>query len=220
MSATSGDKPMTELSNESGYLLRPVNKIKAMDENLPGLGAQRTVVQWAFNPDTEVGDIKRFNINNGYAVVQLTEKYKEGTMTVEDASATVLPILRKKKKAEMIKEANQGKTMEAIASDNNSTISTASALTVKSPTIPGAGREPMVVGTAFSMEQGANSGLISGETGVFMIQLTNKAEAPKLDNYITYARSLQTNNANRVNVDVFNALKDKAEIEDNRASFY
>ncbi|WP_373072677.1 peptidylprolyl isomerase [Zeaxanthinibacter enoshimensis] len=220
MAATSGDKPLTELSNESGYLLRPVNKIKAMDENLPGLGAQRTIVQWAFNPDTEVGDIKRFNINNGYAVVQLTEKYKEGTMSVEDASATVLPILRKKKKAEMIKNANQGKTMEAIASANNSTISTASALTVKSPTIPGAGREPMVVGTAFSMKQGETSGLIAGETGVFMIEVTNRTEAPKLDNYITYARSLQANNANRINVDVYNALKEKAEIEDNRASFY
>ncbi len=74
-----------------------------MDENLPGLGAQRRIVQWAFAEDTKLGDIKRFDINNGYAVVQLTATYKKGLMDVEDASVTVLPILRKKKKAEKIK---------------------------------------------------------------------------------------------------------------------
>jgi peptidyl-prolyl cis-trans isomerase D len=220
MAATSSDKPFTELAKESKFVVRPVNKIKPMDEVLPGLGAQRAVVQWAFNEDTELGDIKRFSINNGYAVVQLTATYREGLMSVEDASATVLPILRKEKKAERIIAANKGKTIEEFASSNNLSAITASALTVKTPTIPGAGREPLVVGTAFSMETGKTSDLIKGETGVFMIQLKNKENAPKLENYITYATNLQASNATRVSTEVYNALKEKAEIEDNRATFY
>jgi peptidyl-prolyl cis-trans isomerase D len=220
MAATSSDKPFTELAKESKFVVRPVNKIKPMDEVLPGLGAQRAVVQWAFNEDTELGDIKRFSINNGYAVVQLTATYREGLMSVEDASATVLPILRKEKKAERIIATNQGKTIEEFASSNNLSAITASALTVKTPTIPGAGREPLVVGTAFSMETGKTSDLIKGETGVFMIQLKNKENAPKLENYITYATNLQASNATRVSTEVYNALKEKAEIEDNRATFY
>ena len=39
---------------------------KEMEENLPGLGSQRSIVQWVFNEDTSVGDIRRFNVNNGY----------------------------------------------------------------------------------------------------------------------------------------------------------
>jgi len=74
MASISGDKAFTDLANESSYTVRPVNKIKALDENLPGLSRQRSIVQWAFNDETETGDIKRFNINNGYAVVQLTAK--------------------------------------------------------------------------------------------------------------------------------------------------
>ena len=54
-------------------------------------------MQWAFNDDTSVGDIRRFDLANGYAVAQVTKKYKEGVMAAEDASATVLPILRKEK---------------------------------------------------------------------------------------------------------------------------
>jgi peptidyl-prolyl cis-trans isomerase D len=220
MAVTDTDKSFDELARENDYAVRPVNKIKAMDENLPGLGMQRRIVQWAFNDDTKLGDIRRFDVNDGYAVVQLTATYKKGLMAAEDASVTVLPLLRKEKKAAKIKADNSGKSMEDLASSNNTAVSTATALTVKSPTIPGAGREPLVVGTAFSMESGSTSKMIVGETGVFMIEVIKKEEAPALDNYSTYANALQASNAAKVGSSVFNALKEKADIEDNRAVFY
>ncbi|NER11640.1 peptidyl-prolyl cis-trans isomerase D [Muriicola jejuensis] len=220
MAAVDSDKSLSEVAQENDYVVRPVNRLKAMDENLPGLGAQRRIVQWAFSDDTKLGDIRRFDVNDGYAVVQLTATYKEGLMDVEDASVTVLPLLRKKKKAERIKTANTGKSMSEIASANNTTVSTATALTVKSPTIPGAGREPLVVGTAFSMETGQTSKLIEGESGVFMFEVTKREDAPELDNYSTYANSLQSGLAARVANALVNALKEKAEIEDNRSVFY
>ncbi|MCW5515136.1 peptidylprolyl isomerase [Muriicola sp. Z0-33] len=220
MASTSSEQPFTELAKEYEYVMRPVNRLKELDENLPGLGTQRALVQWAFNDDTELGDIKRFGINNGYAVVQVTAKYNEGLMDVEDASATVLAKIRKSKKAAKIKAENTGKSLEDLASTNNTNISTATALTVKTPTIPGAGREPLVIGTAFSLAQGGASGLIEGETGIFKLEVTKKEEAPELENYSTYATSLQTANAARVSSEVFNALKEKAEIKDNRSVFY
>ncbi|MFD2099717.1 peptidylprolyl isomerase [Flagellimonas iocasae] len=209
-----------DIARESSYTVRPVNKIKEMEENLPGLGSQRSIVQWAFNDETSVGDIRRFNVNNGYAIVQLTKKYKKGLMTPEDASATALPEIRKERKAEQIKLANQGKAMDAFASDNNVSISSATALSIKAPTIPGAGREPLVVGRAFTLDQDQTSGLIEGVTGVFMVKVIKKEAAPGVDNFSTYANSLRTSAANRVNGAVYNALKDKAEIEDKRATFY
>lgn len=141
-------------------------------------------------------------------------------MDPEDASATVLPIIRKERKAAQIIAANQGKSMEDLASSNTVGISTASALTVKAPTIPGAGSEPVVVGTAYGMEQGATSGLIEGNTGVFMVTVTNKTPAKELDNYSTFANSLKNSASGRVPIAVYNALKEGAEIEDKRATFY
>lgn len=207
-------------ADEKGYQIRPVNQLKAMDENLPGLGSQRRVVQWAFNSETGVGDVRRFDLNTGYAIVQLTASHKEGLKSVEDASVQVLPRLRKEKKAAQILSANRGKSMQEIASSNGVTISSASALNAKSPTIAGAGREPLVVGTAVIMDVGATSGLIEGETGVFKLEVTNKEEAPDMDNYAPYANNLKSSLGGRVNTEVFNALKEKAEIEDNRAAFY
>ena len=217
---TTSDKDFTASAKENNFVVRPVNKIKDMDENLPGLSAQRSIVQWAFNEDTKLGEVKRFNINNGYAVVQLTAKYAAGLMGVEDASAIVLPKIRKEKKAAKIIEANKGKSMDSFAKDNNVIASTASALTMKSPIIPGAGAEAFVVGTAFAMEQGATSELITGDSGVYMLTVTKKEEAPKLDNYSTYASSLQATAAGMVNYSVYNALKEASTIEDKRAIFY
>lgn len=220
MATTAGDKAFTDLAKESEYIVRPVNQIKALDENLPGLSSQRAMVQWAFNDDTEVGDIRRFDINNGYAIVQLTAKYKEGVMSVEDASATVLPKIRKERKTAQIIGAHKGKTMDAFAADAGQTLSNATGLTVKSPVIPGAGSEPAVVGAAFSMAEGTTSQLIEGNSGVFMMKITKKQEAPKLDNYSTYANTLRSSSASKVNTAVFNALKEASKIEDKRDTFF
>ncbi|NHF61525.1 peptidylprolyl isomerase [Flavobacteriaceae bacterium TP-CH-4] len=214
------DTPFSDFAKEKEYIVRPVNKIKAMDENLPGLDAQRSIVQWAFNPETKLGEIKRFNINSGYAVVQLTAKYDEGLISVEDASATVLPKLRKERKAAQIIGANKGKSMEDFAKDNNVSVANASSVTVKSPTIPGAGSEPAVVGTAFAMEEGETSDLLEGNTGVFMVTVTKKEKPIELDNYSTYANTLKNNRVGKVNTAVVDALKEKAEIEDKRSTFY
>src|SRR5690606_7590572 len=178
-----------DIARERKFSVRPVNKIKEMDENLPGLGSQRAIVQWTFNKDTKVGDIRRFNANNGYAVVQLTRKYKKGLMTPEDASATALPEIRKERKAQQIMDANKGRSMEDIAANNNLIPTSASALTLKAPTLPGAGREPLVVGTAFALDKDQTSGLIKGETGVYMVKVTNKEAAPELPNYIKIGRA-------------------------------
>ena len=220
MESIESNKAFSDLAKENEYLVRPVNKIKATDENLPGLGAQRNIVQWAFQEETNIGDIKRFDLTGGYAVAQVTKAYKEGLMSVEDASAIVLPKLRKERKAAQIIAANKGKSIEDLAKDNNVSASTASALTVKSPTIPGAGSEPAVVGTAFAMKEGATSELIEGNTGVYKLTVTKKTEAPKLDNYSMYATSVKTSREARVNTAVYDALKDASEIEDKRAAFY
>ena len=220
MESISSDESFSKLAKDKKFVIRPVNKLNATDENLPGLSSQRNIVQWAFMDDTDVGDIKRFDLNNGYAVVQLTKKYDAGLMSVEDASATVLPKIRKQRKAAQIISANKGKSIEEIAKDNNVSASTASALTVKSPTLPGSGSEPAVVGAAFAMKQGDTSELIEGNTGIFKITVTKKTDAPKLDNYTTYATSLKSAREGEVNTAVYNALKDNSEIEDNRAVFY
>lgn len=210
-------KNFEEVAKNNNYTVRPINGIKILDENITGIGSQRQIVRWAFNDEIDSGDIKRFNIPNGYAIVQLVAKHKKGLMSVEDASASVIPILRKEKKAKMIKDRIKATTVEDLAKAENKSVRTSSAITMKNPTISGAGREPLILGTAFGMEEGETSKLLTGETGVFLIEVTKKTPAVALDNYQAAANRVAQRKTSAASTKVYNALKEVAEIEDNRA---
>ncbi len=213
-------KSFKEVSKENKLTIKPVSKIKEMDENIPGLGARRAIVQWAFNEESKIGDVKRFDVPEGYAVVQLAGKADAGNMSVEDAKLSVKPILIKEKKAEQLKSKISGNTLDAIAKNQSQTVKIASAINMKTPTVSGAGREPAVVGTAFALEIGKTSNPIIGNNGVYVIEVTKKTPASGLETYRSYVSQESKDRIGAVDSKVFEALKEAAEIEDKRAKFY
>ncbi|GGH35578.1 peptidylprolyl isomerase [Mangrovimonas yunxiaonensis] len=212
------NKDFETLANENSYAVRPVNGVKALDENIPGLNAQRQIVRWAFEEGTKVGDYKRFTVSNGFVVVQVTAKHKAGLMDVEQASVNVLPKLRKEKKAAQIRERISATTLQDLATAENTTVKTSMAINMKNPTISGAGSEPLVVGQAFALNEGQTSGLINGDKGVYMVEVTKKTPAVDLENYQGFSFQVEQQKANSVNSKLYEALKEASEIEDNRAN--
>ena len=213
----------TKVAEEKGLTPKPVNKVGRLDSNIPGIGNNRTIVNWAFQEDTKVGDIKRFpDINNMYVIAQLTRKNdKKALMSIAEASAIVTPILRNQKKAQKIRESITGATLQEMATSQNVATKTANAVTRSTPTIAGAGNEPLVVGSAFGTTSGEITPFIDGETGVFVVRVVSSSKASSLESYAAYVNQLKTAiNANSINTKVFNTLKKAADIEDNRADFF
>ena len=209
-----------ELAKAQNLEVKPVNKLGQMDDNIPGIGANRTIVNWAFNEDTKVGDTKRFSVPEGYVIAQVTNKNEKGLMSVANASAVVTPILRTEKKAQKIRESITGTTIEEIAKNQSVSVQTATGITMANPVIPGANSEPKVVGMAFGTKPGETTQLIDGKSGVFKVKTTAFNPAPKLESYVNYANQMSTKAIPAAQGAVYNALKKKAEIEDNRATFY
>ena len=215
------DADFETVAAENKYEVRPVSSIKELDENIPGLGAQRAIVRWAFDDSASEGDFKSFNTTaGGFVVVKLTGVNTAGLMSTESGSVTALPEIRKEKKAEIIKDRISATTLDEIATVEGQTIKTAVAVNMKNPTLSGAGREPLVIGTAFGLAEGATSELISGNSGVYAVQVTKVTAAAALTSYQAAANRVGKAKENAVNTQLYNALKDAAEIEDNRAVFY
>lgn len=214
------DAYFEDVAKEKGYTVKPVT-IKQLDENIPGLGSQRTIVRWAFEDDTKVGDFKRFSIpSGGYAVVQLVDINKAGLMAPEDAPVTVISEIRNEKKAKLIREKISGTTVDDIAKNAGVPVRSASLVSMNAPTLSGAGREPKVVGYAFGLDEGEVSKPIDGVKGVFVVEVTKKTPAPKLNNYQANANRLTAQRSSTVITKAYEALKEAADIEDNRAMFY
>lgn len=215
------DADFEKAAEEQNLEVKAAKQIGAMDSQISGLGENRNIVTWMYEKGTKVGDFKRFDLVNGYVYIKLTEKTERGLMPVSQASTTVTPILRNEKKAAIIRQSVTAKTLEDFASAKGLEIENASAVTRANPRLPEAGREPKVVGTAFGLEVNDTSGLIDGNAGVFMLKVTAKNLAEDIDNYTRYVNQLNVDRQ-KVNIEdkVFNTLKAKAKIEDNRATFY
>ena len=210
-----------EVSDQANYKTMPVSSIKELDESIPGIGMQRAIVRWSFEDGTEVGDFKSFNISGGgFVVAKITAVNEKGLMSVDKASVTALPEIRKEKKAALIIGRISATTLDAIASEEGQTVRTAISVNMKNPTLSGAGREPKVIGTVFGLTEGATSKLVVGLNGVYAVQLTKLTTASELPNYQAAANRVGQAKSNAVNSKLYTALKDAAEIEDNRASFY
>ena len=154
-------------------------------------------------------------------MVQLTAKVKEGLASIDEVGSQVRKKLANKKKAELIKQQYKDKvTLEAIASEEELTIETASAINQRNPSIVGAGNEPYVVGVAFALEEGTTSNLIAGDKGVYKVLLVKKNIAEDLEDYTEYTEQMMLNLSSKISESIFQALESVATIDDNRALYY
>ena len=113
-----------------------------------------------------------------------------------------------------------GNTLEEVSASEGQSIKTAVAVNMKNPTLSGAGREPYIVGAAFGVKEGGTSKLLKGRLGMYMLQVNKVTPATEMPNYQAAANRVGTAKANNVNTALFNALREAAEIDDNRATFY
>lgn len=215
-----GSKDFSALAKQMNLTVTPSIRVKAIDENFGTVSNQRQIVKWAFDSETSIGDVKRFEIVNvGHVIAKLKKVTEKGLMAVEDARPQVELILKNKKKTEKIKAKLTGSSLASIAATNKVTVQNAIDLNIDNPSIPNVGYEPKVVGTAFSSKAGQISKPIEGNSGVYVICTKSVTKAPAIKDhkeYITKVQQQVLNYAGRV----MPALKNDADIEDNRADFY
>ncbi|WP_348800455.1 peptidylprolyl isomerase [Flavobacterium adhaerens] len=214
------DKDFNKSAKDLGLSVSPAVAVKAMDEAFGPLGNQRTIVRWAFEKETKVGDVKRFEVANlGHVIAKLKSVDDSGLVPVSQARPYIETILKNKKKAEMLKAKMTGSSLEAIAKATGTTVAKATDITLENPVLPGGvGQEAKVVGNAFALSANKMSAPIEGITGVYVVKNNSTVKAPALKNYADNVAKLKAQSASDASR-VLSALKDDAEIEDNRKDF-
>jgi peptidyl-prolyl cis-trans isomerase D len=214
------DKDFDKAAVAMKLTIAPPVTLKVMDEAFGSLGNQRNLVSWAFEDDTNVGAVKRFEVANiGHVIAKVVKVNAAGLTAVDVARPYIEPILKNKKKAELIKAKMAGTSLEAIAKSTGSTVQQATDVTMQNPVLAGGvGQEPKVVGNAFALATGKISAPIEGNTGVYVAKNINIVKAPVLKSHAEYVAKLKAQSAGDSNR-VLPALKDNAEIKDNRKQF-
>jgi len=198
---------------------KPAVGLKALDENVPGIGNERQIVSWAFEKDLPVGSSKRFDVEGGYVVATLTGKTEKGLMPTDKAIAKVRPILVKEKKAALLDEKFSGSSLADIESSTGQKIKKVSGVSLQSPTISGVGFEPKVVGSMMNAKVNELYKSVAGDRGVYAFVVKQKDLPTELPNYDTYRKRI-VNQRKGQTYRMYEAIKDASDVDDNLSSFY
>lgn len=189
------------------------------------LSNARELVRWAYSKDTSVGDVSPvFEINDQYVVATLTGKRDKGYARVEDVKEELTAAVRNEVKAKQIIEKLKGATgsLDQIAANYgpDAIIREAEEVSLASGALPGLGLEPVAIGKAFGLKPGSRTAPIEGQGGVVIVELVNLTTAPEVQDLSGVKVQLVNTRASRVESNAFEALKEKADIKDNRVRFF
>ncbi|WP_276498341.1 SurA N-terminal domain-containing protein [Pontibacter litorisediminis] len=191
------------------------------------LSSARELVRWAYAKDTEVGDVSPvFEINDQFVVATLTGQREKGYASIsdEDVRNEITDAVRDELKAKQIIEKLQGQkgSLDQIAAayGAGAVVRSADNVTFASASIPGVGVEPVAVGKAFGLKPGGRTAPFEGEAGVMIVELTNLNPAPEIDDFSNVKQQILTTRTGRAETQAFEAIREKADIKDNRVRFF
>lgn len=212
---TNRDRAAFEAAGETNTILSAENVAKDAFTITQIPGNSRELIKWAFK--SKEGEVSApYSIGESYVVALLDGKSDEGTASVEDVRFEVEAELIKLKKAATLTEGISGSDLNSIASSNSKTVATANSVTFGNPNISGVGNEPAVVGAALGLAVNSVSKPIIGNTGVFVVKTIAKTDAPASSDLASYKQTLANSLNSSVRTRLEKALKDQADIEDNR----
>lgn len=198
---------------------RILENIHEGDNYLPGLENSKEFSRWVYK--AKKGDVSPvFEFKNKFIVAKLTHIKDKGILPFDEVKDEVITKVIRDKKAEKLMEEFKSKNASDITTlANQLNISTQKQdnLTFTSYNVFGIGREDALIGTAFALPLNKLSSPKKGDNGVFVVIKTNE----KLEN--TDMKMLQQQNSqmlgSRAEYEVYNALKEKANIQDFKGRF-
>ncbi len=199
---------------------RILENIHEGDSYLPGLENAKEFSRWVYK--AKKGDVSPvFEFKNKFIVAKLTHIKDKGILPLDEVKEDVVTrVVRDKKAEKIMKEFNGQKTSDMTTLANNLKIATQKQdnLVFNSFNVFGTGREDVLIGTAYSLPLNKLSQPIKGENGIFVVIKTNEVMEAGTD-----IKMLQKQNSqmwgSRAEYEVYNALKEKANIEDHRGRF-
>lgn len=206
------DKGVTE----DKLVPRIADNIKDGEYQVPGLDGAKELVKWAFTANK--GDVNLFSLSDKYVVAKLSGIKNKGLLPLDEVRDEVTEKATQKKKADIFveefntKAANE-KSLEAIASKLNLKVESDEKVILERNMINGVGNDKIMVGTTAGTKSGTLSKVTAGNLGVFVLTVNavNAIEEPK--DFTQQQQEMGMSLGGRADYEVYNALKEMADIE-------
>ena len=208
---------------EQGLNKRTFPTLRANTNRITGISNPRQIVRWAFDENTEVGDMSTiFDLDDMYVVAVLTKAIPEGIAPMEEVAERNSYLIKKEKKGAMLAEqAKAYGTDYQKMIDNMNGEKTTVDVTFEGRGFGNFGVEDKVIGTVMGMKAGETSQPIAGGNGLYVVKVTKETPASATTDYSNIVKEQRSKFVNQIiNNAAYSALKERAKVEDNSILFY
>ncbi|AMR30477.1 peptidylprolyl isomerase [Mucilaginibacter sp. PAMC 26640] len=211
-------------AKKAGLTVKKAEDVNGTAAAVQGLDNARTVVKWAFK--AEKGDFSEevYPVGNQYVIARLQEIKPIGFLSLDAVKKQIEPAVKVVVKGKQLTEKfqaalNGASSIDQVAAKAGSKVVPVQNIVFANPVIPGANAEYKVIGTVFGSQPNKISKPIAGVQGVYVFSLDSFVNPAALTNSVREKQTLGQALAQRAEGQVLDALKDKANVKDNRAKF-
>ena len=191
------------------------------DEGIPGINNSRQIIKWLYDKGSKVGDVRRFDLADGYFVAKIIQFNKKRLTNIDNVRDEISEIILNDKKFSYLKNKYKSTIdIESIAIENNIELENASAVTQSDPILVGAGPEPYIIGSSFSLMEDEISELLKGNNGIYIVRLKSKQIAEEFNLSQDISNSSIKSELERMSLLIPEILESNSEIVDNRSFYY
>jgi peptidyl-prolyl cis-trans isomerase D len=212
----------TAEAKKAGVKVQNAEDIVGTASSLPGLTEARELVRWIYKSEKNDISDQVFTVGDQYVVAQVSQVMPKGILTLDMIKDKIKPAVLNQVKAKMLTEkftaaASGASSIDQIAQKAGAKVVPIQNIVFANPVIPGSSAEYKVVGTAFGLQPNKISKPIDGLQGVYVISVDNFINPAPLTNAVREKEQISQMVAQRAQGQLFEALKDKDNVKDNRA---
>jgi peptidyl-prolyl cis-trans isomerase D len=213
------------VKKDKSLIVSTANRLQESSTNVNAIPNAREIVRWAFADNTDVNDVSQvFETEQQYVVAVLTGKTDKDNVKVDDFREELTAKVRNQLKAEQITAKLKGASgdLQTIAKKYGAgaLVETAEEISLATGFLTSAGFDPIAIGKAFGLKNGKKTDVFTGENGVFIIDMKNRTEAPKIADFTPQKSQLEQNLQSRSSFLLNEAVREDAAIVDRRSKFF
>ena len=206
---------------KAGYMVRPLS---ILDDSPKLYGfttplAEDKILKLAFSDESLAGDLSSAPIKDKdrYIIAMVSSIREKGAPTFEDAEVLMKRDMIEDRKAQRFtNQLLKDKSLQGMAKRANTQVMKGE-VTFANPQITGAGYEAEVIGALYSgLKDGQKTLPLKGKIGVYVVRIDKTTKAPTAANYNAERDQLLGAIKGNLQGQILTALKEKAEVMDNR----
>ncbi|HEY8928254.1 MAG TPA: SurA N-terminal domain-containing protein [Mucilaginibacter sp.] len=204
--------------------VHPAPDVNGVAISIPGVESAREIVKWAFGAKEGDFSEKVYDTGNQYIVAHLISIKPKGILSLADVKKQIEPMVKNKVKGKILVDKlqaalNGASSIDQVAQKAGAKVTPIQNIVFANPVIPGTGPEYKLIGTVFGSQPNKLSKPVEGMQGVFVFSVDSFVNPAPATNLVREKEQLAQMMLQRSQGQIFDALKDKANVKDYRAKF-